>query len=144
MFFQSICSNVISVVFGKRLPHIALTPVVAAWSCNSVFSGCQVSSASKKATHSPRLAKIPVFLAAERPRLRGCLIKVIGYRPAIAAVSSLDPSSTTMISRSGSVCAKALWMAFCRNRAALYAGITALTRESGGFDMGYFEWVIVA
>ena len=71
-------------------------------------SGRNRSSASRKTTASPVVCVTPAFLAEASP-LFGCRMhRTSGYRRATAAVSSVDPSSTTTISAGRSVCASTL------------------------------------
>ena len=64
-----------------------------------------MSSESSKAIHSPEALLIPAFLAADGPPLAR-LMTLTPIAAASAALSSVDPSSTTMISSGFNVCAK--------------------------------------
>src|SRR5262245_21908197 len=79
---------------------------------------------------SPRLRARATFLAAEAPRF-GCVVTdtPCEAKPrAIANVSSVEPSSTTMISVRGHVWASADWIVSAIQRLALNAGMRIETR----------------
>src|SRR5690606_32715616 len=96
--------------------------------CFSSFSGCHMSSASRYAISSPEATESALLRAADTPAF-GCLRNVIRdpYDSRTRGVSSLEPSSTTMISLSVYVCASALSIAAPTYLAALYAGMIVET-----------------
>src|SRR5450432_3333361 len=87
-------------------------------------SGCTQTSASRKNKISPAATEAPRFLAAAGPPRTGVETIVAPAARALAAVSSVDPSSTTMHSNAGWVDRPRLRNASVSSRSALYAGIT--------------------
>src|SRR5258705_7569526 len=85
-------------------------------------------------TNSPLAWRMPVFTAAPFPLLYGCLMTHAPAARARAAVSSADPSSTTMISRHAAAprsCETTLPMA----SASFIAGITIETVEQSAKEL---------
>ena len=76
-------------------------PLMAS-NCSSSFVGSHRSSASKSAIHSPLASSIPRLRAADSPRLDWRTTRTGGPKDsAIEAESSVEPSSTTIISSAG-------------------------------------------
>jgi hypothetical protein len=90
-------------------PHPGDTALAKHSTCNSTFIGCQKSSVSRKATKAPVAAAMLVFRAAAAPPFARLITRSLGSatimrRAMSPAVLSVDPSSTTMISRSMRLC----------------------------------------
>src|SRR5258708_3699677 len=101
---------------------------VARDSCRSSFVGSHQSSASRKASHAPCDDRAPRLRADAGPPFALPSNLTGGGKPeTTAAVRSLEPSSTTMISSRGCVCRNALSIACPTDPAALKAGMMTLT-----------------
>src|SRR6202035_2190542 len=100
--------------------------------CCSILLGSQRSSASSRAIHSLVAARIPLFRAPARPAL-GWEIHLTGgpKDSATCRVVSVEPSSTTITSSTGTVWLKMLSMQRGKSAAALYAGTIAVTVGDG-------------
>src|SRR5262245_25555595 len=107
--------------------------------CSWSLRGCHASSASRKATYSPRAASQPALRAGPGPPFSGNAITLIqsGVQPArmefkVESVSSPLASSTRITSSAASDCAAteatARWMV----RALLQQGMTTLTLAGSG------------
>ena len=104
------------------------SPIAANW--RSSLCGSHESSSSRKATNAPRATRTPWLRAAFAPR--GVSLRMATNRGSLkvrsnSGVESTDPSSTTINSRSETVCRMALWMARCAMGARFRVGITTAT-----------------
>src|SRR5919108_4478985 len=105
-------------------------------SCRRSFHGAQMSSSSMNATQSARAAAMPAFLAPARPfdfSWRTTRTRSSSIEASRAAVSSSDPSSTTMTSRSTPSCASTEGSAPVDKRChRSRVGMTTLTSGTAG------------
>src|SRR6185437_3769748 len=105
-------------------------------------SGSAISSASRRAMYSPDAMARPALRADAAPprpfprRINLIRASDVARDSAIEYVVSSDPSSTTMISRSCSVCLRSESIASPTNSALLYAGmITETMGMEGGANI---------
>ena len=111
--------------------------------CNP-FRG-KMSSLSKNVSHSPLALLMPVFLACERPWFNVdttlILESTFANSLAISRVLSVEPSLTTIASKSVKVCARTLSRHSRMYSCALYAGIII---EIEGFDIKVILALVLA
>ena len=110
------------------------TPSSAA-SWRASLSGSQKSSESRNAIHRPDATEMPILRAAAAPWLLGLRISRTRLRPrrcTTSALPSIEPSSTTIISKSSMVCASTLSSARRMESARLNDGTTTETRGAAG------------
>ena len=90
-------------------------------------SGVMVSSLSRNVNQVPLADLIPMLRAADTPEFTSLRIFIRGsfraYSSAIFSVSSVEPSFTTIASKSEKDCARTLSRHSRRYSCALYAGI---------------------
>src|SRR5688572_8203459 len=79
-------------------------------------------------TYSPTAFRIPVFTAAPLPLLYGCLMTRAPAAAAAVAVPSVEPSSTTSISRQAAATSSD-WTTVPTAAASSYAGMTTVTLD---------------
>src|SRR3989442_3144480 len=98
-------------------------------------SGATTTSASTKRTMSPRAARPPAFRAAAGPQFRASDRTIAPYSVATLDVSSVEASSTTMISSGVGTDRTRAGRHSRSSRELLYAGTTTDTRGTTDLDL---------
>ncbi|CAB4758092.1 unannotated protein [freshwater metagenome] len=118
----------------QLLPTAAIRSLPGAVSvciCTASFSGCHQSSESWKARYRPVASAIPVLRALPAPRALLfwiTLTRLSAIRATSDSVASVEPSSTTMTSRSVYVWSSTLFSASAMTSCRLNTGRTTETR----------------
>src|SRR5687768_13679759 len=109
-------------------------PRSAIATCRAIFAGSHSSSESRNAMYVPSASAIPRFRASATPAaasLRTSRTRSPKCCSISAAVPSTDPSSMTIVSRLGYVCASTLSTARITSAARSRVGMITLTNGSG-------------